>query len=253
MRRKPRATLRPLARAVGLTAQAVSGYVNKLQDEGLVERRDGLWSLTARGEDFLEKQVAALKDFADAAVRELVRVESCTAIAGARTAAGARVGLFMERGRLVAYPRRRSPSHGVAAGSASAGQDVLVNELTGIVRIPRASLVVMEAPPSQEGGSRAVEGPALARLVRRLRDARWGALDEAGEGVLRLTSVDWHLELAPLESARASVARGVTTVLVGGPDTVARLVAALEASRAEGRLPSFAYEVLRLQRQAPKG
>ncbi|HEX9710858.1 MAG TPA: winged helix-turn-helix transcriptional regulator [Candidatus Thermoplasmatota archaeon] len=248
LRRRPRGTLQPLARSVGLTAQAVSGYVKKLESEGLVERREGLWNLTAAGEEFLEEQVGDLKRFADAAVRDLVRVESCTAIAGKRIARGTRVGLFMEGGRLVAHPGRPSPSQGVAAGAAEAGQDVLVEGLTGIVRIPKASLVALEAPPSADGGSRAVDAAALRRLTRRFAAARWGALDEVGEGVLRTTGVEWHHEVAPLESARASVERGVTAVLVGGPDAVARLIAAVEAARAEGRLPSFAYEVLRLQR-----
>lgn len=252
LRRKPRATLQPLAKAVGITVQAVSQYVNKLEESQFVERRDGLYKVTPTGLEFLEEQLGGLKEFADSAVRDLVRVEACTAIAGGRLSKGAKVGLFMEGGRLVAYAGRPSPSRGISAGSAMPGQDVLIESLTGIVRIPSASLVVVEAPSSTAGGSRAIETATLHALTIRFPSARWGALDEVGEGVLRTTAIDWHLELAPFEAARAAIERGVTPVLVGGPEAAARLVAAVEAARAEGRLSSFDYEVVRLKGRWPK-
>jgi predicted transcriptional regulator len=252
LRRKPRATLKPLARAVGLTPQAVSGYVKRLQASGLVERRDGLWTVTPVGLEKLEDELEDLKDFADAAVRDLVHVDSTTAIAGSRLAKGTHVGLFMERGRLVARPGRSSPSQGVAAGPAAAGQDVLVESLEGIVHIPPASLIIAEVPSSTAGGSRAASSAGVHALAIHFANARWAALDELGEGVLRTTDLDWHLELAPLEAARAAVARGVSAVMVGGPESSARLVAALEAARAEGRTASLDYEVVNLEKKWKK-
>jgi len=252
MRRRPGSRLRPLAEAVGLTQQAVSGYLRQLEGEGLVRRGEGAFRITAAGEALLEEEVGGLKAFADRAARELVRVDSCVAIAGAPVKRGDRVGLFMTRGRLVALPGRKSPSAGVAKSDAPADRDVLVGELRGIVEIGEAALTLVELPSGLEGGSAAVEGPWLRGLSARRADGWWAALDEVAEGALREARIPFEFEFAPFESARAAVERGVSPVFAGAAETVAMLVATIEAAKAQGKLPRFPYEVLKAKR-APRG
>jgi predicted transcriptional regulator len=245
LRRRPAATLAPLARTVDLTPQAVSQHLKSLEREGLVRRQDHLLRITPAGEEFLRSQLSDLKEWTDAAVRELVVIRSTVAIAKAALRAGDRVGLFMEDGRLVAYPDKRSPSSGVASADAPPGKDVLVSELQGVVEIPVASLHVVEAASGDDGGW-------LDREAGEIAAARWAALDEVGEAMLRRLGKPATLEFAPFETAVRAVQRGVPVAYLGSREAVGRLVAQLEASKAEGKLSSFDYQVHRNPRAASR-
>ena len=245
LRRKPASTLRPLADALSLTQQAVSGYVTKLEEEGLVTRVEGLLRVTPKGESFLEGEIGDLKAFVDRAARELVKLESCVAIAAEPVKRGEKVFLHMERGRLVARLDVASPSWGTALGPSAKGREVRVGELHGIVEIGPAALTVIEVPAPSEGETGAADLVWLQELSNDNPDALWAALDEVGEGALADLGREWHFEFAPAASAAAAVARGASPTYVGGPESVALLVAALEAAKAEGRLPRFSYSVVR--------
>ncbi len=249
LRHRPATTLKPIAEALSLTQQAVSGYVGQLEDEGLVGRSGGVLHLTAKGEALLQAEVDALKAFVDRQARELVKLETCVAIASSPVEKGAKVYLHMVRGRLTAALDRRSPSWGVALAGAAKGREVLVGDLHGIVEIERASLTLIEVPSPLEGGSKAIDPSWLDKVARDDDHGVLAALDEAGEGALSSSRRAWHFEFAPAESAAAAVARGAHPTFLGGPETVALLVAALEASKAEGRLPGFSYTVVKAPRR----
>lgn len=248
LRRRPASRLRPLAEAVGLTQQAVSGYLKQLEADGLVRRGEGAFRVTPAGEALLEVEISDLKAFADRAARELVRVEACVAIAGVALKKGDRVGLFMTRGRLFAFPGRKSPSSGVAQSEAEAQRDVLVGELQGIVEIGEAALTLIQLPAGHEGGSGPVDAAWLRGLAVKRPDALWAALDEVGEGALRQARVPFEFAFAPFESAKGALERGVSPSFVGAPETIGMLVAAIEAAKAQGKLPRFSYEVINAKR-----
>jgi putative transcriptional regulator len=253
IRRKPATKLKPLADAVGLTQQAVSGYLKQLEADGLARRAEGALRVTAAGEAMLQAEVGELKAFADRAARELVRVDTCVAVAGAPIKAGDRVGLFMMGGRLVAYPGRASPSSGVAGADAARERDVLVGSLEGIVEIAPAALTLVELPAGRDGGSGASDAAWLRELAKRSATGWWAAMDEVGEGALKRARLPFEFEFAPFESACAAVQRGVSPVFVGAPETVGMLVASIEAAKAQGRLPRFEYEVLRAKSGEARG
>jgi predicted transcriptional regulator len=252
LRRKPATTLKPIAQALSLTQQAVSGYVKQLEDDGLVARADRVLRLTPKGEALLQAEIDALKAFVDRRARELVKLETCVAIASAPVEKGEKVYLHMARGRLTAALDRRSPSWGMALGDAAKGRELLVGDLHGIVEIGRASLTLIEVPSPTEGGSAALDHAWLAKVARDDEHGVVAALDEAGEGALTASGLPWHFEFAPAESAAAAVARGARPTYVGGPETVALLVAALEAAKAEGRLPGFSYTLVKAPRTKGK-
>jgi predicted transcriptional regulator len=248
LKRRPARTLRPLARALGLTHQAVSIYIGQLEDEGLVIRLEDGLRITPKGREFLEGEVASLKAFADRAARDVVRVETCVAIAAVPIKAGDKVFLHMLNGRLVADPRLKSPSRGVAHAGAEPGAALVVGGLQGIVKIHQATLRILEVRSPGAGNAASPDRAWLHARAAQHEGYLWAALDEVGEGALAGIDLPWHFEFAPQASAAAAVARGASPTYVGAPETVARLVADIEGARAEGKLPGFEYLVERAPR-----
>jgi putative transcriptional regulator len=159
-------TLRRIAEEIGVTVQAVSEHLKRLTTAGLVSDRGGGHRLTREGHEALAAQLDSLKRYVDGALRDLARVETTAARAGANLTQGDPVGLFMQDGELVARPMD-SPSRGVALQDAAPGEDVLVGELEGIVDLEPGSVTFLVVPDAHDGGSRRVDAKRAARLIEK--------------------------------------------------------------------------------------
>lgn len=164
--RGPVGTLRQVADEVGITVQAVSEHIKRLAGDGAVVTGDDGPRVTPEGLEALRGQLRTLKDYVDSAVRDLNQVESTAAKAGAKITAGQRVGLFMERGELVAYPERDSPSRGVAAQDAVRGRDVAIVDLEGIISLQTGRVTFGLVPDAAKGGSRAADKDAVREACK---------------------------------------------------------------------------------------
>lgn len=201
--------LRTVAERLDLTVQAVSDYLKRLTNEGLVEHVGGAWRPTKRGTAFLHATVVDLKRFSDEAVRSLRIIDATYALADGRVRSDQEVGLYMKEGRLHAGPATRAASRGRTRTEADAGQLVLVDGLEGLVELRPAPLTFLAHPDFPEG----------APLERGRKEAR-RTLD-GGHRVLvaahGLPSLSWawalglevDLEFAPLEAAIEAAERGV--------------------------------------------
>ena len=134
-----------LADALGVSAQAVSYQLKAMEAEGHVVPHDAGVRATAAGVEWLHENVLELKRFLDGAVTDLLPLERCSALASEALAEGEEVGLFMERGRLVAR-KRPSPSRGRVARAAPAGGVVVVHQLRGIVDLPPGRILACVLP-----------------------------------------------------------------------------------------------------------
>src|SRR6267143_4683388 len=114
--------LRTIAERLGMTVQGASEYAHGLERDGLLSLVNGEYRATKKGVEFLHDRFHELRQFVDRAGREMAFVETTAAMADGSIHRGARVGLFMEDGVLVAHEGRSSPSTGVAVHDASKGE-----------------------------------------------------------------------------------------------------------------------------------
>ncbi|WP_254830652.1 MarR family transcriptional regulator [Haloglomus salinum] len=161
--RQPAVSQQEVADAIGVTAQAVSDYLQGLVAEGYVEKHGrGRYEVTNEGVDWLMSRTEALRDYVGHVSEDVLgRVEVDTAIATATIDEGQPVSLSMRDGVLRATPGSAGSATGVAVTSAEAGQDVGVTEFEGLVDYEWGEVRVVSVPRVHEGGSAAVDTDAL--------------------------------------------------------------------------------------------
>lgn len=134
--------LRPVARELGLTVQAVSHSFRQLRDRGLVSVQDGRYRPTVEGVAWLHESLMYLAEDVRDRIDRLHVIRSTRAIAGNRIRGDDIVSLELRDGLLVAREGRGGPSRGRAMAPAAPGDLVEVGDLEGIVPIVPAQVVV---------------------------------------------------------------------------------------------------------------
>jgi putative transcriptional regulator len=168
--RQPAVSQQEVADAIGVTAQAVSDYLQGLVAEGYVEKHGrGRYEVTNEGVDWLMSRTEALRDYVSHVSEDVLgRVEVDTAIATATIDEGQPVSLSMRDGVLRATPGSAGSATGVAVTSAEAGQDVGVTEFEGLVDYEWGEVRVVSVPRVHEGGSTAIDADALVERAASL-------------------------------------------------------------------------------------
>jgi putative transcriptional regulator len=186
--RQPAVSQQEVADAIGVTAQAVSDYLQGLVAEGYVEKHGrGRYEVTNEGVDWLMSRTEALRDYVSHVSEDVLgRVEVDTAIATADIAEGQPVSLSMRDGVLRATPGSAGSATGVAVTSAAADEDVGVTDFEGLVDYEWGEVRVVSVPRVHEGGSRAVDADAL---VARAEEADLLAV-AGGEALAAVSRVD---------------------------------------------------------------
>jgi putative transcriptional regulator len=248
--RDPRGRLKTLSEKLGMTAQGVSEYLRRMQGEGLIQQIAGGYRLSNKGVQFLHENIVELRDFVVDAINRVDIIRTCAAVARTKIKRGDRVGLFMERGILTAYARRRSASTGISTTRAELGEIVRVKDLDGIVELSQGQLVIIELPAEKDTDSG--EGPSYTRTAIKLKNAllklrrdRLGALDTTGLVLSRNIGLKCDFEFAAGAAGIEAAQKGLDAVLIGEPDEAARLASQIDElnSRSSGKLK---YEYLRL-------
>jgi putative transcriptional regulator len=234
--------LRTLAEILDMTVQGVSDYMRLMAKEGLVQRVGGVYRATKEGVEFLHENFLLLRNFVEASTRELSIIDVCDALAGNAIRAGDAVGLFMERGGLVAYTGKASASTGVAMHDAQVGEDVAVKDLEGIVELRPGRITILRLPSGREGGTRRVDMKAAARVQRKAKADLVGAVDATGLAMARKMGLAVDLAFAVLPAALEAAQRGVNVFLLVPEECVAEAVVAIEQvnARLEDKI---AYEI----------
>ena len=137
--------LRPIARELGLTVQAVSHSYRLLARRGLAKVRDGRYRPTVAGIAWLHESLGRLGDDVRGRLERLHVIRSCRAVALSDLNAGDAVSLELRQGLLSARRGDVGPSRGRAQTSARRGALVEVAELEGIVPHHRAMLTAARA------------------------------------------------------------------------------------------------------------
>jgi putative transcriptional regulator len=236
----PSARLKDIAVKLEVTVQAVSQYLSAMRKEGLVREHAGALRPTQKGMQLLQEHFSGIKGEVDTILRRISVIDRCVAIAGEKIKKGAKVGLIMEDGMLMAFPGIKSPSTGEALEGAEEGDDLLVGKLEGIVDLELGQLLIIEAPSEIEGGSKAAN---VERVKNRIEDFSPGLLvagDAVGSALLMKTSGEFFTIHAPVESAMSALSKGVDVAFSGTRDSIDRLLEAVEDLK-----KSSGYEIKR--------
>ncbi|HYM41007.1 MAG TPA: hypothetical protein VEY12_12840 [Thermoplasmata archaeon] len=236
--------LRTIAERLGMSVQGTSDYAHDLEADGLLSVADGEYRATKKGINSLQARLRELRAFVEQASRSTAFVETTLALSGATIRRGDRVGLFMERGYLVAHPGRASTSTGIAAEDAAKGEDVAVRGLEGIVALKPGRITIARVPASR-ASARRVSPEASRRILRRSRGALVATMEIEGFIASRRLGLEPKIEFAPLAGTVAAAERGLDVVLLVPEERVAEAVEAIEAANArlEDKIP---YESLAL-------
>ncbi|MGB0653614.1 MAG: MarR family transcriptional regulator [Thermoplasmatota archaeon] len=195
LQRHPGTTLSDVARRLGITVQAVSTHARALAADGLLTPLDGAYQVTPKGLQALQDGLEALREVVHGLTEGVSRVESVSAIAKEHLTAGTRVGLFMEDGDLVARadPRGLAASQGHAQTDCTAGQEVVVRGLAGIVDLEPGRITLVSLPAPAEGGVARVH---RARLAEALASRPADRVAAVGTGAQALASERGRVDLA---------------------------------------------------------
>lgn len=153
--------LRPIARELGLTVQAVSHSYRLLARRGLAKVRDGRYRPTVAGVAWLHESLGRLGDDIRGRLERLHVIRSCRAVALSDLNAGDAVSLELRQGLLSARRGDAGPSRGRVKTSARRGALVEVAELEGIVPLHRATVTIRTLSNAE------VHDPSLLSRLRR--------------------------------------------------------------------------------------
>lgn len=159
-----------IARRIGVTSQAVSDYVIKLEKDGWITS-DGRsrYRITREGVNWVLKVLRELQQYAATAERVLTNIDTWAAIADKDLKPGETVGLVMKEGLLFATGYPGHGARGTTTCSALKGEDVGITDIEGIVTLETGHITILEIPDIQNGGARNTDRNKLKKNLTRVR------------------------------------------------------------------------------------
>ncbi|MFB6106858.1 MAG: MarR family transcriptional regulator [Halobacteriaceae archaeon] len=244
--RQPAVSQREIADAIGVTAQAVSDYLQDLVGEGFVEKQGrGRYEVTKEGVDWLIAQTDELREFVDHVSEDVIGgVETETAVATAPVSEGETVSLSMADGVLRATPGAEGAATAVAVTDAGAEEDVGVTGFAGVVDYDLGTVTVIAVPRVGVGGSRAVDAAAAAAAAR-----DHDVVAVAGTEALvaaRRAGLDPEVRFGTPAAVREAATKGLDVLLFATTTT-------LSAHTDRLREANIGYEVIDAAENAPPG
>ena len=161
---QPNIQQKDIARKIGVTAQAVSDYISKLEKDGWITS-DGRsrYRITKEGVNWMLRSLRELQQYSISAERVLTNITTWAAIAAEDLKKRQRVSLEMKNGLLSAANHAGDGASGITSEKAKAGEDVGVTEIEGILALNIEQITVLEIPPIQDGGSNYIDRKKLKK------------------------------------------------------------------------------------------
>jgi putative transcriptional regulator len=217
--RQPAVSQREIAEAIGITAQAVSDYLQDLVEEEFVRSPGrGRYEVTKEGVDWLIGRTGELREFVTHVSEDVIgQVEIETALATARIAEGEAVSLAMRDGVLRATPGTDGSTTAVAVTAADPGRDVGVTDFEGVLDYDLGQVIAVSIPRVQEGGSAAVP----VETIREHRPGRDALIVTAGTEALaaaRAADLDPDVRFGTPRAVEEAAARGLDVLLLSVAD-----------------------------------
>jgi len=220
--RQPAVSQQEVADEVGITAQAVSDYLQDLVDEGYVDKHGrGRYEVTKVGVDWLISQTDELREFIGHVTEDVIEeVDVETAIATTDIGEGEAVSLAMRDGVLRAASGKAGNATAVAVTDAEAGRDVGITNFEGVVEYDLGTVTVVSIPRVQDGGSSAAD-PDRIREMGGDRDLIAVAGAE-GLAVAAAAGLEPDVRFGSAAAVREATTKGLDVLLLAAADTVSQ-------------------------------
>ena len=220
--RQPAVNQQEIADAIGITAQAVSDYLQDLVEQGYVIKHGrGRYEVTKEGVDWLISQTDDLREFVDHVSEDVIgQVETETAIASTEISEGETVTMTMQDGVLRAMAGDAGGATAVAVTAAQPGTDVGITNFEGVVDYELGTVAVVSIPQVQNGGSGAVDGGRVAELAD-----EHDLIAVAGAEAVALadrTGLDPDIRFGSPEAVQEAAAKGLDVLLLAATDALSR-------------------------------
>lgn len=251
LERRPGTTLSEVAASLGITVQAVSAHAKELSSLGWLRNEDSTYRATPKGLQSLHEGVRHLRDAIGALAAPLDVIQLTSAVAASSIQAGDPVGLFMEEGDLAARPAKDASSRGRARNAAKAGEEVIVGDLQGMVKLEPGRLTLVSLPGPAEGGIALLDREALRKVLARkgigpnghvhgpahAHGVRLGAHGTGARVLARWLAKEGHgrvdFEFAADRAAFNAAERGLDVLLLVTRDRLAEVMEAFERLNAD--------------------
>jgi putative transcriptional regulator len=212
--RQPAVNQQEIADAIGITAQAVSDYLQDLVEHGYVNKHGrGRYEVTKEGVDWLISQTDELRQFVQHVSEDVIgQVEIETAIATTEVSEGETVSLTMRDGVLRAMSGDTGSATAVAVTDAAAGQDVGVTNFEGVVDYDLGTVTVVSVPRVQNGGSSAVDPDRIAEMASAHDLLAVGVVEAVA--VADAADIDPDIRFGSASAVREAAAKGLDILLL---------------------------------------
>mgnify|MGYP000215221415 CR=1 FL=1 len=235
--RQPAVSQQEVADAIGVTAQAVSDYLQDLVQQGHVDKQGrGRYEVTKEGVDWLISQTDELRGFVQHVSEDVIgEVEVETVVATTDVREGDTVSITMRDGYLRATPGDTGDATAVAVTDATAGQDVGVTNFEGVVDYDLGTVTAVSVPRVQNGGSETVDAARIADVA-----PEYDLVAVAGtEGFALATAADLDpdVRFATPAAVREAATKGLDVLLLA-------VTTELSAHTDRLRENNIGYEVL---------
>ena len=235
--RQPAVNQQEVADAIGITAQAVSDYLQDLVAQDYVTKHGrGRYEVTKEGVDWLISQTDDLRGFVRHVSEDVIgQVEIESALATTDISEGETVSLTMRDGVLRAMAGDTGGATAVAVTDASPGIDVGVTNFEGVVEYDLGAVTAVSIPQVQNGGSQAVDADRIAALATD-HDLVAVAGPEA-EAAASKADLDPDVRFGSAAAVGEAAAKGLDVLLLSATDALSTHTDAL-------RDQNVSYEVV---------
>lgn len=230
---QPAINQKEIARSVDLTPQAISEYLQDLEDCGHVQKHGrGRYEVTKEGVDWLISQTNELQTLVEYVNREILGgVEVETAVAAEPIADGDPVSLSMEDGLLRARPGEIGTATAVAVSNAERGREVGVTNFEGVLDYDPGAVEIVTVPEVQAGGCDEVDQDRIA--ARANRGDRVAVAGTEATVAARIAGLDVDIAFGVPTAVAQAAMRGLDVLVLAIDDDLTPLIESLRQEEIE--------------------
>lgn len=232
-----------IAARIGITKQAVSDYMKKMRNDGMIGVINGYYKATPKGINYIFEKINGIEKYFGEKKKKLGIIESFSAIAGNDIKKGGRVGLFMEDGFLYAYERKKSSCYAYAMEDARKGEDIALHNAEGIIDMKMGKIFLAMLPLPNEGGSKVIDYRKFKDALKGKKIDRFASLDIVGKIALQKIGIEPSFEFAPLDASINACERGLNVFVAANENEARAAISKIEEYNAAS-IEKIEYEIV---------